>query len=165
MWWYLHQSQKINPVMEYNSHRCKECCNDIWTYKNWRKWNVMLNMLNYLLKLAVMWLKYCRTVRLRWHERRRASSSNQIKHKWLVNVWDGSDLPDGGHWSWDALINRVSVLWWDWHCLRGRENQSAWHMLGNTDHNSGSAFDECVYMRLSVTASTLNSHPYAERDA
>ncbi len=149
--------------MEYNSHRCKECCNDIWTYKNWGKWNVMLNMLNYLLKLVVTGLKYCRTVRLRWHERRRASSSNQIKHKWLVNVWDGSDLPDGGHWSWDALINRVSVLWWDWHCLRGRENQSAWHMLGNTDHNSGSAFDECVYMRLSVTASTLNSHPYAER--
>ncbi len=79
-----------------------------------------------------------------------------------------------------CLINRVSVLWWDWHPFAalfkrsGEHSQwikapdrlpphDAWHMLDNPDPNNGSAWWVCLHaaVRHQSNRETLNSHPYA----
>lgn len=145
-----------------------------------------LNVLNYLFKFTVTGLKYCSAVRLRCYERNRDSSRNQIKHKWLVNVWHESDLPDGtlirpllgcfdtGLWSIELVFcggtdTRLR------HRLRGQEKTlnessarplpSSWRLTHVGQHWPqqwlclwwAARSAGCVYMWLSVSADDITA--------
>lgn len=69
----------------------------------------------------------CCEVKMLWEKPwfQQKPNKTQMTGERVTREWSSRRDTDpsaaGMFWHW-ALINRVSVLWWDWHRLRGQEN-------------------------------------------